>query len=369
MNKVFRIAATLAVLACSATIALAQQKVNTPIVGYLSADAAHSMTGNVHSLLRGLEELGYAEGKNIAVVSRHADDRSERLPDLVADLLRQEVAVIVTADPAATRAAKAAASSVPIVMVFDPDPVRAGFVASLARPGGNITGNTSASPGLIGTQMELLKVLLPKMSRIAVLGNPTEAGNPQALKEAETAARRLGLQLAPLDASDPKDIEPALHAAAGAKADAIMVLTTPIWILYHGRFMELVAERRLPAIYFDDGFVGRSGLMSYSVDHYDLNRRAAAYVVKILKGGKPADLPVEQPTQFHLSFNMETARKMELAVPQALLARVTNLIDGSPDKQTGNTLRISDVQFWALVGQALLASVTIDELIGALVAP
>ncbi|MBI2751332.1 MAG: DUF3592 domain-containing protein [Burkholderiales bacterium] len=354
MNIVFRIAAALAVLACSATIALAQQKVKTPIVGYLSTEAAHSTTGNTYWLRRGLEELGYAEGKNIALVFRHADGQSERLPDLAADLLRQEVNVIVTADPSATRAAKEATSSVPIVMLFDPDPVRAGFVASLARPGGNITGNSSASPRLIGDQIKALKVLLPNMSRIAVLGNSTEAGNPQALKEAETAARNLGLQLAPLDVRGPKDVEPALDAAAKANADAILVLATPIWIIYEGRFLELVAERRLPAIYFDPGFVGLGGLMSYSVNDYELSERAVAYVVKILKGGKPADMPVEQPTRFHLSFNMDTAKKMGLAVPQELLASVTNLIDGSSDNRSGNTMRLDPMMVWYLIGSALL---------------
>jgi ABC-type uncharacterized transport system substrate-binding protein len=214
--------------------------------------------------------------------------------------VRLKVDVIVTAGPASTRPAKEATVTIPIVMAFDVDPVGSGFVASLARPGGNITGLSSLAPEISGKQLELLKEIIPRLSRVAVLGNSTNPGNAQALTETELAAGALGVKLQNLDILGRKDIDPAFRAASKGRADALLVLTNPIATSQRTQITDLAVKNRLPAIYDRPEFVEDGGLMTYSVSQNDLYRRAATYVDKILKGAKPADLPVEQPTKFEL---------------------------------------------------------------------
>ena len=319
MLKFLRISiGAMLLLGCMAT-AWAQQNAKIPKIGYLGVTSASP--NNMRMLRQGFQELGYIEGKNIALEFRWGENRNERLPELAADLVRQKVDVIVTSGGPATRAAMQVTSSVPIVMALDTDPVGNGFVASLAQPGGNVTGNSSMHHELIGKQMELLKILLPRMSRVAVLGN---FGNLQALKEAEAASRILGLHTLPLDVREARDIEPAMDAAARAKADAILVLPIALNLT---RLSELAVERRLPVWYSSTIHVDAGGLAAYSTRYDDLYRRAAIYVDKILKGRKPADLPVEQPTRFELVLNMKTAKAMGLTVPQSFLLRVDRMIE------------------------------------------
>ena len=318
--------ASLVVFAACSSTAWAQSAVTTPKIGYLSASKRIS-GGQFDSIREKLREAGYVEGKNALIEPRFADLRPERLPELAADLVRRDVDVIITGGPQATRAAKQATSRIPIVMVMDPDPVQAGFVASLAQPGGNITGNSVVTPDLIGKQIELLKAVVPRMSRVAFLGNSTEPGNVQTLKAAESAASALGLQLVPVDARRPSDIEPALDLASKAGADGIVFPVTSAISLRDNRFMELVEKRRMPATYYSAGFVVDGGLMAYTADPDDLYRRVAIYVDKILKGAKASDLPVEMPAKFILSVNLKAAKKIGLTFPPSVIARADKVIE------------------------------------------
>jgi putative ABC transport system substrate-binding protein len=278
-------------------------------------------------LRQGLRELGYVEGKNIVIERRFAEGKLDRLPTLAADLARLKVDVIVTAGPLPTRAAKEATSTIPIVMAQDPDPVGNGFVASLARPGGNITGLATLFPEMSGKRLELLKEIIPDLSRVAVFGTSTYPGNAQALKESELAAKAFGVKLQHLDVLDPKGIETAFRAASKGRADA------GLWLVAGGvagghrtRILELAEKSRLPVIYGSRGIVEAGGLMTYGVSLTDLSRRAATYVDKILKGAKPADLPVEQPTKFELVINLKTAKQIGVTIPSHVLARADRVI-------------------------------------------
>src|SRR5262245_41681169 len=275
------------------TFADAQQAKKVPRIGFLSAATASSMTTRVEAFRQGLRELGYVEGKNIVIEYRYAEGKFDHLPALAAELAGLKVDVIVTGGSGATRPAKEATKTIPIVMAQDIDPVGNGFVASLARPGGNITGLSALSPEISGKRLELLKEIIPKLSRVAILGNSTIPGNAQALRETELAAGAFGVQIQYLDIRDPKDIETALQAASKGHTDAVLVLTGSPYI--QRLIPDLAVKNRLPAIYFDSTPVDAGGLMSYGVSFTDLYRRAATYVDKILKGAKPADLPVEQP--------------------------------------------------------------------------
>jgi putative tryptophan/tyrosine transport system substrate-binding protein len=237
------------------------------------------------------------------------------------------VDVLVTGGPADTRAAKEATRTIPIVMSFDPDPVANGFVASLARPGGNITGLSTLAPELSGKQLELMKEIVRGLSRVAVIGSTAEPGNGHVLNDLEHAARVLKVQLQILDVPDPKDIETAFRAATKSRADAIVVLQSPFTDAHRTQFIELAARNRLPAIYPRSGFVLAGGLLSYGVSVTDLGRRTAGYVDKILKGAKPADLPVEQPTKFELAINMKTAKALGVKVPNSILVRADRVIE------------------------------------------
>jgi putative ABC transport system substrate-binding protein len=304
----------------------AQQPKKAPRIAYLAASPASAQAGRLEVFRQALRELGYVEGKNIVIEYRYAEDQLDRLPALAAELAGLKVDVIVTAGPTATRPAKAATATIPIVMTLDSDPVGDGFVANLARPGGNITGLSTVSAELNGKRLELLREIVPRLSRVAVVGISTNPGNAQALKDIELAAGVFGVKIQYLDTLDPKDIETAFRAASKARADAVLVLNSP-FITSHGTQMaNLAARNRLPAMSFGSGFVEDGGLLSYGVSSADLIRRAAIYVDKILKGAKPGDLPVEQPTKFEFVINLRTAKQIGLTIPPNVLARADRVI-------------------------------------------
>ncbi|MGH2405926.1 MAG: ABC transporter substrate-binding protein, partial [bacterium] len=275
---------------------------------------------------QGLRELGYVEGKNIVIEWRYAEGKFDRLPELAAELVRLEVDVIVAGGPRSTRAAKEATVTIPIVMTQDGDPVGSGIVASLARPGGNITGLTSLTPQLSGKRLELLKEIVPKLSRVAVLWSSTGRDSAQALRQTELAAGGFKLLLQYLDIQSPKDIDTIFRAATRGRADAVLVLSSAVLVSHRAQIADLAAKNRLPAIYPFPEFAEAGGLVSYGASISDLFRRAATYVDKILKGAKPADLPVEQPTKLELVINLKAAKQIGLTIPPNVLARADKVI-------------------------------------------
>jgi putative ABC transport system substrate-binding protein len=320
----FALGAMLLVL-CS--FAEAQQGKKIPRIGFLSAVSSASIPRNrVEAFQQGLRELGYVEGKNIFIEYRYADGKQDRLKEIVAELLSLKVDVIVTGGPTATRPAKEATSTIPIVMGFDNDPVGAGFVESLARPGKNITGLSTLHPEISGKQLELLKEIVPKLSRVGVLGNWTQPGNKQALKELKAAAQALGLQLQYLEIQAFKDIDAVFQETTKGRAQAILVLANPVIIYQQAHFIDLATKNRLASAYSQPEFVDAGGLFSYTASFTDLFRRAATYVDKILKGAKPADLPVEQPIKFDFIINLKTAKQIGLTIPPNVLARADRVI-------------------------------------------
>ena len=314
------------VLLAVGAIAEAQQPVKITRIGYLDAVSLSVNAARVEAFRQSLRKLGYVEGKNIFIEWRSADGKLDRLPALAAELVHLKVDIIVTGGRSATRAAKEATSTIPIVMTQETDPVANGFVASLARPGGNITGLSTLAPELSGKQLELMKETIPKLSRVAVFGSSTSPGNAQSLREVELAARAFKVQLQYLDVLDPKDIETAFRAASNGRADGVLVLNSPVFASRQTQVVDLAVKSRLPAIYWRSDFVEAGGLMSYGASQNDLDRRAAAYVDKILKGTKPADLPVEQPTKFELVINLKTAKQIGVTIPQKVLARADRVI-------------------------------------------
>ena len=286
-----------------------------------SAFAARAETFRI-----GLRDLGYVEGRNIVIESRYAEEKLDRLPALAADLVRLKVSVIVTAGGQATRAAKAATSTIPIVMTNDPDPVGSGLIASLARPGGNVTGLSTLSPELSGKRMELLGEIVRKLSRVAVFGTSTQPGHSQTIKELELAAKEFKAQIQFLDVLVSKDIETSFRAAAKGRADGILTLTSAVLRSHRAQLAELAVKNRIPVIYNDVQFVEAGGLIFYGVSFRDLDRHAATYVGKILKGAKPADLPVEQPTKFEFVVNLKAAKQIGLTIPPNVLARADRVI-------------------------------------------
>jgi putative tryptophan/tyrosine transport system substrate-binding protein len=295
----------------------AQPAKKIPTVGWLTASGASGQ--RLEAFRSGLRDHGYVEGKNILIESRFADGKFDRLPALAAELVRLNVEVIVSGGSLATRPAKKATSSIPIVMTQDNDPVGDGFVASLARPGGNITGLSSYSAELAGKRLEIIKETVPKLSRVAVLGLSANPSNPQGLKDTEVAARALDVKIQYLDSRTPKDVETAFRTASKERAEAILVLNMPGAL---SRVIpELAVKYRLPAIYYNETAVDNGGLMSYGASILDLDRRAATYVDKILKGAKPPDLPVEQPTKFEFIINLKAAKQIGLTIPPNVLVR------------------------------------------------
>jgi len=314
------------VLLAVAGIAEPQQLTKIPRIGFLGATSPAALAARVQAFRQGLHELGYVEGKNIVLEYRWAEGRNERLPDLAAELVRLKVDVIVTAGPMDNRAAKEATNTIPIVMAQDNDPVGNRLVASLGRPGGNITGLATLTPELSGKRLEILKEIVPRLSRVAVLGTSIQPGNAQALRETELAAGALAVQLQYLEVGGPEDIETAFRGASKRRAEAILLLASYVFNIHRIQTLDLALKSRLPAIYRTSEFVEDGGLLSYGVNIAELYRRAATYVDKILKGAKPADLPVEQPTKFELVVNLKTAKQMGLTIPPNVLVRADRVI-------------------------------------------
>jgi len=310
----------------AANFAHAQQPGKVSQIAYLAAGTASSQAAQLEEFRQGLVTLKYIEGKNFVMVPRYAEGKLERLPALAAELVALKVDVIVTAGPAATGPAKEATRSIPIVMAFDTDPVGAGFVASLARPGGNVTGLSSLSAELNGKRLELLKETVPRLARVAVLGTTINPGNAESLKDIELAAKAFRVKVQYLDIRDSKGIESAFRAARKERADAVLVLNSPVFPSHRTQIVEFAAKYRLPAMYFGQVFVEAGGLMSYGANSFDMFRRAAVFVDKILKGTKPADLPVEQPIKFDLVINLNAAKRIGLTVPPNLLVRANRVI-------------------------------------------
>ena len=302
------------------------QQSKVPRIGYLSAVSVGAIAARTEAFRQGLRELGYVEGKNIVIEYRYAEGKADRLRELAAELVRLKIDAIVTGGPTATRAAKEATSTIPIVMALDNDPLGSRFVASLARPGGNITGLSTLAPEISGKRLELLKEIVPKLARVAVLGTSTQPGNAQSLKETELAAGALGVKLQYLDILGPKDIETAFRAAVKGRADAILLLPTPVFTAQRKQVAELAVKSRLPAVYSSLEDVEDTGFMTYGVSITELFRRAATYVDKILKGAKPADLPVEQPKKFEFIINLKVAKQIGLTIPPNVLVRADKVI-------------------------------------------
>ena len=304
----------------------AQQPTKVPRIAYFSAGSSTSQASRLEVFRQGLRNLGYAEGKDIIIEQRYAEGKLDRVAAIAAELVSLKLDVIVTGGPAATRAAKEATAAIPIVMGFDYDPVGSGVVASLARPGGNVTGLSSLAPEISGKQLELLKEVIPRLSRVAVLGNSTEPAIGQLRKEAELVAGAVNVKLQYLDVLAPKDISAGFQAATKGRAEAVLALSSFVIISQRTQIADLAIKNRLPAIYPWPEFVEDGGLMTYGPNSNDLFRRAAAYVDKILKGAKPADLPVEQPTKFELVINLKTAKQIGLTIPPNVLARADRVI-------------------------------------------
>jgi len=305
--------------------AQAQQPTKIPRIGFLAANPSGS-SDRAQAFRQGLRELGYVEGKNIVIEWRDAEGKSERLPALAAELIRLKVDVIVTAGAAATRPAKETTATIPIVMTSDNDPVGSGFVANLARPGGNITGLSQMAPELAGKRLEVLQDIVPRLSRVAVIGELKNPGNAQAFRETELAAGAFRVQLQSLDVRGPKDIEAGFQAASAGRADAALVLGGPIATAHRVHIVDLAAKSHIPAMYPSSDYTDAGGLVFYGASITDLFRRAATYVDKVLKGAKPADLPVEQPTKFEFVINLKAAKQIGLTISPNVLARADKVI-------------------------------------------
>jgi putative tryptophan/tyrosine transport system substrate-binding protein len=299
----------------------AQLMKKVPRVGFL----AGSRQPYQEAFRQGLNELGYVEGKNLIIEDRYAEGKLDRLPNLAADLAANRVDIIVALAPAAVRAAKNATSTIPIVMSHGGDPVAQGFVTSLARPGGNVTGLSNFSAELGGKRLELLKEISPKVARVAVIWNPDAPGPVLTFKELEIAAKALKVQLQSLQVRGPDDFEEAFWAAR-ERSGSLVVIQDVVTVTHLKRIVELAAKNRLPAVYMEKEFAEAGGLMSYGPSQPDMFRRAAVYVDKILKGAKPADLPVEQPTKFELVINLKAAKQIGLSIPPNVLARADRVI-------------------------------------------
>ena len=305
----------------------AQQPAKVPRIGYFQAPPLSAVTLRTEAFRQGLRDLGYVEGKNIVIEYRSAEGKSERVPALAAELVHLKVDVIVTGGSVLTRAAKEVTVTIPIVMAQDIDPVTNGFVASLARPMGNITGLSTLAPEISGKRLELLKEIIPRLSHVAVLGTSTQPGNAQQLKETELTAQAFGVKLQYRDVISPKDIEPAFRESSKGPADAvIMMVAGAVAAAHRTQILELAVKSRLPTMYQQSTYVEAGGLMSYGVNFLDLDRRAATYVDKILKGAKPADLPVEQAKKFEFIVNLKAAKQIGLTMPPNVLVRADRVI-------------------------------------------
>jgi putative ABC transport system substrate-binding protein len=305
----------------------AQQGGKRYMVGILSAGGGGVQAALNAAFSDGLREWGWVEGKNVVFESRNAEDRLERLPELVADLVRLKVDVIVAAGTLAPLAAKQATATIPIVMTTAGDPLGSGLVASLARPGGNVTGMSLMVPDLGAKRLELLKELLPRLSRVAVLWNAANPYSALVYKETQAAGRTLGIDVQSLEVRGPDDFDGTLETARRLRPDALITVEDPLTASYRKQIADFAAGQQLPSLHGIREFVAAGGLISYGANLADLSRRAAYYVDKIFKGAKPADLPVQQPTKFELVINLKTARALGLTVPPTLIARADEVIE------------------------------------------
>ena len=322
-----RLMLTLALTIFAAPLTNAQQVTKVCRIGFLHPGSALPEPASLETLRQGMRELGYVEGQNLVMEYRYAEGREERLPDLAAELVRLNVEVIVAGGTSATRAAQHATRTIPIVMTGTNDPVGAGFVASLARPEGNITGLSFLGAELPGKRLELLKEAVPQSTRVAVLANPASPTYDPVMHNLTGAARALGLSLHLVEVRRAEELESAFAAMTHAGADALIVLSDPALMdTLLGRVAALAAAHRLPAMYNWKMYVEVGGLMSYGPSLSDSHRHAATYVDKILKGAKPADLPVEQPTQYELVINLKTAQALGLTMPPSILLQANEVI-------------------------------------------
>ena len=303
----------------------AQQPAKIPRIGILIASSAFSFSARIDAFRQRLRELGYVEGKNIVIEYRYAEGNLERLPNLAAELVRLKVDVIVTTGTA-TLAAKKASTAIPIVFGAAPDPVGAGLVSSLARPGGNITGLSTMAQDLDGKRLELLKEAFPKITQVAFLWEPGGVGGSRPLTDMEAAAKTLGLKLISLEVRSLDDFERAFARTKRDGAQALLTFPHPLVNTQQRQILDFAAKNRLPAMYATSEFVEAGGLMSYAPSYTDLFRRVADYVDKILKGAKPGELSVEQPTKFEFIINLKTAKQMGLTIPPNVLARADKVI-------------------------------------------
>ncbi len=310
-----------------AVVAEAQQPKKIPRIGFLGASNASTEAIYVKPFRERLREIGYVEEQNFTIEYRFSEGKVDRLPDLAAELVRLKCDVIVTTGTEAAEVAKKVTNTIPVVMAFGGDAERRGIIASLARPGGNITGLTSINTELSGKRLELLKEIIPKLSQVGYLWSPTNPDADYGMKETETVARSLGLGIQSLEVKGPDDIERAFQAATKKRAQALMLGGGGGFLSSHQkRIVELAAKNRLPGVYPNVRYVEAGGLMTYSEDRSEMLRRAAEIVDKILKGTKPADLPVEQPKKFELIINLKTAKQIGLTIPPNVLARADRVI-------------------------------------------
>jgi putative ABC transport system substrate-binding protein len=309
-----------------AVITQAQQPNTISRVGYLSVLSASSDTARIQAFRQGLRELGYNEEQSISILTRYAEGNLNQLPQLAGELVHLKVDVIVVGGSTATKASQNATKVIPIVMAHGSDPVELGFVASLARPAGNITGLTHLAPELGGKRLELLKDIVPQLTRVGALTDPATGGHGPQIKEIEFAAKAIGLQLWAANVRGASDLESAFSAMIKGRVGALVALQLPTLDRLRGQIVNLAAKNRLPTVYPNSEYVESGGLMSYTADIVPLFRRAATYVDRILKGAKPADLPVEQPTKFELVINLKTAKQIGLNLPPNVLARADRVI-------------------------------------------
>jgi putative tryptophan/tyrosine transport system substrate-binding protein len=307
--------------------ARSQQATKMPRIGLLSPFAESDTVTWHQAFVRGLQALGWTDGKTIAIEYRYAEGRNDRLPALIAELQRLKVDVIVTSVTNDTLEAKRAASDIPIVMAAAGDPVATGIVQSLARPGGNVTGLSQMNVDLSGKRLELLKTIAPRVSSVAVLLNPEDPISMLGRNEFQASAQKLGMNVRSWDVRNTNELDQSLRDAVGARVDALAIMPNPVFVINLKRIADFALAERLPSMFHLREFVAVGGLMSYGVDRNDLFRRAAGYVDKILKGARPADLPIEQPTKFELAVNLRTAKTLGLAMPASLLATADEVIE------------------------------------------
>ena len=325
-HTIVLLVAVFVILATGGVAAQAQQPTKLHRIGYLLGASSSFYTARIDAFQQGLNELGYTEGKNIVIEYRYADGKADRLPALAVELVRLKLDVIVATTTPSVLAVKKASATIPIVFVSVADPVASGLVASLARPGGNITGLTILAPELSGKRLELLKEAVPKATRVAFLWNSANPAQGLLWKESQAAAQELRLQLQSLEVRSSNDFENAFEAALRERAQALITAPEPLINTHLKRIVEFAAKSRLPAMYAGPEVVDAGGLMSYAPDYTHQYRRAATYVDKILKGAKPSDLPIERPMKFEFVINLKTAKEIGLTISPNVLARADKVI-------------------------------------------